>query len=157
MSINRRKIRETVMQILYAHEFSGDPIESIMPDFLQDIRKDLESYSFAKLLLETVIKNGDEIDKKIQPHVDNWEFERLAVIDKILIRIAVGEFLYFSDIPPKVTINEAIEIAKKFSTENSGKFINGILDAILTNLKTTDELNKIGRGLLNRSTNQNPL
>ena len=66
----------------------------------------------------------------IEKRLKNWELQRIAVIDKVILRLALAEILYFSDIPPEVSINEAIELAKKYSTEKSSKFINGILDAI---------------------------
>jgi N utilization substance protein B len=87
----------------------------------------------------------------IREKVNNWEMERIALIDRILLRIAIAELLYFPDIPPKVSINEAIEIAKEYSTAKSGKFINGVLDAILTDLKQSGKLNKSGRGLIEES------
>ena len=80
---------------------------------------------------------------------------RIALIDKILLRMAICEILYFPDIPPKVSINEAIEIAKEFSTAGSGKFINGILDAILSEEKTAGRLNKTGRGLVDSTISKN--
>ena len=73
----------------------------------------------------------------------------MAFLDKIILKIGVAEFLNFPEIPPKVTINEAIEIAKDYSSKSSGKFVNGVLDAILEDLKKEDKLNKTGRGLLN--------
>ena len=81
--------------------------------------------------------------------VVNWELERMALIDKIVLRMGVTELLYFPEIPPKVSINEAIDISKDYCTRNSGKFVNGILDAILDDLKKEEKLNKSGRGLLN--------
>ena len=86
--------------------------------------------------------------KESTPQLKNWDFDRVAMIDKILLRMAVAEFLYFESIPPEATLNEMIEISKDFSTERSGKFINGILDAILKNLKKIKKLNKSGRGLV---------
>jgi N utilization substance protein B len=97
------------------------------------------------------LAHKDELDKHIKFRVDNWEMNRIALIDKILLRMGICELLYFPDIPPKVSINEAIEIAKLYSTAGSGKFINGILDVILTELKDTGKLNKTGRGLLEES------
>jgi len=73
---------------------------------------------------------------------------RIAFIDKLLLRIGIGELLFAEDVPPKVTINETIEIAKEFSTAKSGKFINGILDAVLIDLKDEGKLRKVGRGLI---------
>ena len=89
-----------------------------------------------------------EIDKLIKSKVMHWESDRIAVIDRMILRIGIAELLYFPDIPPKVTINEAIEIGKIFSTANSGRFINGVLDAILEELKENGTLHKTGRGLL---------
>jgi N utilization substance protein B len=77
----------------------------------------------------------------------NWEFSRIAVMDKLILRMALCEFLCFEDIPPKVSIDEAIEIAKKYSTEKSGRFVNGILDAVLNDLRAEGRLRKRGRGL----------
>jgi N utilization substance protein B len=151
MALNRRTIREKVMQVLYAYEITHDPIEPIVKNVFEDILQDNESMGFAYQLIEKVISNVNEIDGKIRSRVNNWEFKRLAIIDKILLRIAICEFLFFPDIPPKVTLNEAIEIAKKFSTDKSSKFINGILDAVLISLNETDSMHKTGRGLMNKS------
>jgi N utilization substance protein B len=98
-----------------------------------------------------VIKHTDELDEKIKERVANWEMNRIALVDKILLRIGICELLYFPDIPPKVSINESIEIAKEYSTARSGKFINGILDAILSELKENKKLHKTGRGLVDES------
>ena len=87
----------------------------------------------------------------IKEKVENWEMERIALIDRILLKIGIVEILYFPEIPPKVSINEVIEIAKDYSTLNSGKFINGILDAILSEAKKEGRLNKSGRGLIEES------
>jgi transcription antitermination protein NusB len=154
MPINRRKIREKVMQVLYAYELSDDPIEKVKNTLLEDIREDRESYKFGSDLISNVLENQESLDERIKKQADNWESERIALIDKILLRMSIAEFLYFPDIPPKVSINEAIEIAKKFSTENSGKFVNGILDGILLSLKEEDTMHKTGRGLLNITANK---
>jgi N utilization substance protein B len=84
----------------------------------------------------------------IKERVANWEFNRLAIIDKLILRIAICELLYYDDIPPKVSINEAIEIARRFSTEKSDKFVNGVLDSILADLRKSGRLKKTGRGLV---------
>ena len=86
--------------------------------------------------------------KLIEPKLKNWETDRLAIIDVILIRMAVSEFLYFPSIPVKVTINEYLDIAKEYSTPKSKDFINGVLDSLMRDMKTNDQLNKTGRGLL---------
>jgi transcription antitermination protein NusB len=91
------------------------------------------------------------MDEEINSRVNNWEMSRIALIDLILLRMGICELLFFPEIPPKVSINEAIEIAKEFSTAGSGKFINGILDAILSDLRTKGKLNKLGRGLIDET------
>ena len=95
--------------------------------------------------------HADELDDKIKERVKNWEMNRIALIDRILLRMGVCEMLYFPDIPPKVSINESIEIAKEYSTAGSSKFINGILDAILSNEKKSGRIHKQGRGLIEES------
>ena len=102
-------------------------------------------------LIRKVILNIETLDERIINRVTNWEMNRIALIDKILLRIGICEILHFPDIPPKVSINECIEIAKDFSTAGSAKFINGILDAILAEEKKTGKLNKSGRGLIEES------
>ena len=106
-------------------------------------------------LVNRVLINKKELDLKIEQRVSNWEMGRIALIDKILLRMAICEILFFPDIPPKVSINEAIEIAKEFSTAGSGKFINGILDAILSEEKSSGRLNKTGRGLVDETISKN--
>ncbi|MBK6915340.1 MAG: transcription antitermination factor NusB [Ignavibacteriales bacterium] len=146
----RRFIREKVLQILYAYELNNQSLSETMNLILKEI-KDKKEREFAELLASRVITNKAEIDKKISLFVDNWDMSRVALIDKLLLRMGLCEILYFPDIPPKVSINEIIEIAKIFSTAGSGKFINGILDAILSDLKSHDILQKEGRGLVEES------
>ena len=93
-------------------------------------------------------KNQEKIDVLIESNIDNWEIERIALLDKLVLRMGVTELLCFPDIPTKVTINEAIDIAKMFGTNNSGKFVNGVLDAIHNKLKNLGDIKKTGRGLL---------
>jgi N utilization substance protein B len=83
----------------------------------------------------------------INPHLKNWDHDRVAVIDMILIKLAITEFLYFESIPTKVTINEYLEVAKMYSTPKSNEFINGLLDTILVLLKAEGKVQKSGRGL----------
>jgi len=147
MQINRRQIRIKAMQILYAYEITKDPIKNIKKNILSEI-DDKESLDFANDLIDNVIKNMDYLDKLIKDKILNWEYERIALLDKILIRMGLSELLYFPEIPPKVSINEAIEISKEYCTSKSGKFVNGILDAIFLELKEKKLLVKTGRGLL---------
>jgi N utilization substance protein B len=83
---------------------------------------------------------------------ENWKYERIALVDRLVLRIALCELLYFDDIPPKVTINEAIDLAKKFSTAESGRFVNGMLDALFKKYSDEKRIRKKGRGLLDTKT-----
>ena len=148
----RRLVREKVLQALYAYEISREPITNVMEQVLIELRTDKDNFEFAKRLVHEVIQHKDDIEEYIKQKVSHWEFDRIAIIDKTLLRMGICELLYFPDIPPKVTINELIEIAKMFSTENSGRFINGVLDAILEDLRKRKTLKKSGRGLIDEST-----
>jgi len=143
----RRIVREKVLQILYAYEMNRESLDSLTGGVLQDIPEKTDR-DFAHDLVNRVIIYRNELDKEIKERVDNWEINRIAMIDKILLRMGLCELYYFPDIPPKVSINESIEIAKIYSTAGSGKFINGILDAVLSDLKKSGKLNKTGRGLV---------
>ncbi|MDW8019286.1 MAG: transcription antitermination factor NusB [Chloroherpetonaceae bacterium] len=148
--MNRRQVREVVMQILYAREVrKEDNISKVAEGLIpEEILSQEKSKSFAYKLLSDVVTNLPLIDSYIAKHADNWELDRMAIIDKNLMRMAIAEFLFMEDVPPKVSINEAIEIAKKYSTDKSSKFINGILDATLSELRQTGKLHKSGRGLI---------
>lgn len=148
--LNRRLLREKALQILYAYELNRDGLENLMSGMLTEFTSG-EDREFARELVSKAVVNSKKLDEMIQAKVDNWEMDRIALIDRLLLRIAITELLYFPEIPPKVSINEVIEIAKIYSTAKSGKFINGILDAILSDLKDEGKLNKTGRGLLDES------
>lgn len=146
--LKRRDVRIKVMQTLFAHEMSQEPIKKVKADLLTEIKEE-ENIEFANNLIDYVLKNEKLLDSYILDKVVNWELERMALVDKIVLRMGVAELLYFPEIPPKVSINEAIDISKEYCTRNSGKFVNGILDAVLDELKRDKKLNKAGRGLLN--------
>jgi len=146
----RRIVREKVLQILYAFEMNRESLQPLSMEILKDVTDETDK-AFAKELIGKVLSNLEDLDKRIMQRVTNWEMNRIALIDKILLRIGICELLYFPDIPPKVSINESIEIAKNFSTAGSAKFINGILDAILDEEKKEGKLNKTGRGLVEES------
>lgn len=147
MVSKRREVRIKVMQVLYASEISQEPLDKVKKDHLSELT-DEDSINFSNNLIERVSENTAMLDEFIVKKVENWEFERIAIVDKIIIRMGIAELLYFPDIPPKVSINEAIDIAKDFCTKNSGKFVNGVLDAVLDELKKDNKLDKSGRGLL---------
>lgn len=143
------------MQSLYAHEISKDPIPHIIENIFGELREHADEFSFAQNLLQLTVEHQSSIDAIIKKKATNWNFDRIALIDRLLLRMGICELYYFEDIPPKVTINETIEIAKRFSTEKSGQFINGILDSILHDMKLDGTLDKRGRGLLNSSAHGN--
>jgi N utilization substance protein B len=150
MALTRRQIREKVLQVLYAQELSKDPIEKVKKDLLQDL-EDKDSFIFAEKLIQYSIDNRQRYDDLIKTTVDNWDIERIALLDFIIIKMCLSEFFYFEEIPPKVSINEAIDLAKDFSTRNSGKFVNGILDSLLNSLVDKGEIKKKGKGLISQS------
>lgn len=151
---NRRLLREKVLQILYAYEMNGEGLSLITEGLISELTDDVDK-EFCRSLVNKVVANKKELDKYISKKVDNWELNRIAFLDKILLRMGIAEILYFPDIPPKVSINEVIEIAKNYSTSNSGKFINGILDTLLSEIKTSGQLNKSGRGLIEETISKN--
>ncbi len=128
----RTQSRELALQILYQIDITRDSSENILEDFWNNLDKDVNP-AIKQFALELVVgtqKHQKLIDQKIARHAKNWELKRIAVVDRNILREACFELLYRSDIPPKVSINEAIELAKRFSGEEAGKFVNGILDKI---------------------------
>ncbi|MCI0707860.1 MAG: transcription antitermination factor NusB [Ignavibacteriae bacterium] len=156
MAFKRRLVREKVLQALYAYELSGEPVDFVVEHILASLEKERETFEFAAKFVKAVIEHSDEIDGIIRGHVEHWEFSRLAIIDKLILRMGICELLYYDDIPPKVSINESIEIARLYSTEKSDKFVNGVLDAILSDLTKSGKLKKSGRGLQTSRTQQRP-
>ena len=128
----RRHARETALQAIYAQELSGDSIKIVETNIIDNSEELPEELKpFSREIFESATVHKEELDQYIKAKSENWDFERIAVVDRLIIRMAICEFLYFDDIPPKVSISEAIEIAKKFSTDDSSAFVNGILDAVL--------------------------
>lgn len=121
----------------------SDSTQSLMPMF-----KDQEDRDFTKNLLRKAIINHDELRELIKEHSRNWDVERIAFMDILIMQLAITEFLHFPSIPTKVTLNEYIELSKFYSTEKSRNFINGILDKTLKDLKRNDKISKAGRGLI---------
>ncbi len=144
--MKRRKEREFALQILYAHEFNPEPV-AVLIERIGVEKQDLAT-EFAREIIQTCIDKKVELDEEIKSKLQNWDFKRVTIIDKLLLRMAIVEFLCFEEIPPEVTLNEIIEIGKNYSTERSGKFINGILDAVLKKLREEEKIQKKGRGLI---------
>ena len=98
---------------------------------------------FARTLLSTVLEKSEHLEELIVPKLKNWDPERIAQLDMVLMKMGVAEFLYFETIPPKVTINEYIDLAKEYSTQQSGQFVNGILDNIHKDLVQQGKMHKV--------------
>lgn len=152
-AINRRLVRERVMQALYAYEIGrnvgGESVDFMANNLVYpEFREHPELMEFAQSLMRRTFNCSEECDDVIRSLSENWDFHRIAPVDKVLLRMGITELLYFPEIPTKVTINEVIEIAKRYSTDKSSIFINGLLDAALSKLRKEGKLQKSGRGLI---------
>ncbi len=135
------------LQILYRLDIAGNAIPENLDEQLPVVSELLPHLTFAEdkgidlayLMVEGICRNIKEIDDLLDRCVENWTVDRLTLIDRNILRIAVFEMKYLDDVPCKVAINEAIEAAKEFGTEKSGKFINGVLDKVLRMIKTQGE------------------
>lgn len=128
---NRTKAREYALQMLYQVDIrKAEPLQ-VMGGFWQEHEAEAEDIRlFANELLKGTLRHKDELDAMITSHADNWDLGRMAVIDRNILRLGTYELLHVQEVPAKVCINEAIELAKRFGDADSSKFINGILDAI---------------------------
>ena len=127
----RTKAREAALKILYAIDITKEEPGVCIENFWRNNQeKDAEVRAFANLLVLGVSGHMKDLDEIISRHATNWQLKRMAVIDRNILRFAAYELLFASDIPPKVAINEAIDIAKKYGDKDSGKFVNGVLDKI---------------------------
>ncbi|HVT05768.1 MAG TPA: transcription antitermination factor NusB [Thermoanaerobaculia bacterium] len=138
----RRKARELTLQMLFQRDISQNDAASIVSTFeeLQRVRPAIRD--FAIKVFEGTLSRMDVIDDMITAQADNWRLERMAVVDRNIIRMSVYEFMYEDDTPKLVIIDEAIEIAKRFGTQKSPQFINGILDGILKRYNLGDRAEK---------------
>jgi len=171
----RSLVRSKVLQILYAFKLGKDNLDKEFSHiFYRDFNFDDDEVKSEKLLkpsevyelgadvpiiwdrsqleyggdlLRYCVNNEQIVNEILEKHAQNWSLDRISVIDKIIITIAISELLNFPNIPPRVSIDEAINLSKDYSTEKSGEFINGVLDAVFKDLKSTDKLNKTGLGL----------
>lgn len=140
---------EVVMMIFTSYKSGWDEYRKLPTLFKDDSEEVSQDRAFAKELFGLVLNNRDAFDLLIKPKVKNWEMDRLATIDRILIEMALAEVINMPTIPIKVSLNEYIELSKYFSTPKSKVFINGILDHIVADLKTQGKIKKQGRGLVN--------
>ena len=132
----RTRARELAVQALYQLDIQGDDLINQLDRFFVENEPDLEIQKLASNWSRGTWENMDICDKLIIDSTIKWQLSRLSFVDKSILRLAVYQLKFCSDIPPKVVINEAIELAKKFSTTQSGAFVNGVLDAVLKKIET---------------------
>jgi N utilization substance protein B len=141
--ISRRKGREFAMQALYASEVGGDAsteaTEKDADALMHDEPVTAETREYGLRLSRAARGRAEEIDRLIGECSERWDLDRLAVVDKVILRMSIAELMTQPDVPSKVCINEAVEIARKFSTENSSRFVNGVLDAVSRKLRLPPE------------------
>ncbi|MBN2061073.1 MAG: transcription antitermination factor NusB [Deltaproteobacteria bacterium] len=138
----RRKARELALKILFHLEYNHGNPEDALSLIYKNFKSPESERAFSKKLVLGVYERLESIDKLITQSSKNWRMERMSHVDRSILRLGTFEMLYLDDVPPKVTIDEAVELGKKFGTEDSGAFINGILDNIFNRLKQEDPLLK---------------
>jgi N utilization substance protein B len=136
--MSRRLARELALKILYRYESGDADLPGVIEKVLEAKKYLVQDKSFSKNLVERTVGHLEDIDKQLINVIRNWEYDRISLIDKIILRIGTCEMVYFDDIPPQISINEAIEIGKKYGGNDSGRFINGVLDAVRKNYESSD-------------------
>jgi N utilization substance protein B len=129
-SVSKRQARVMAMQVLYALEVSGSSLPEVLPGVIESLDPKEDQKKYGMDLVDLALEHKETITDTITQNSENWDLERIAVLDSMIIRVAVTELLYVKEVPPKVAIAEAVAIAKKYSTEDSGSFINGVLAGI---------------------------
>jgi transcription antitermination protein NusB len=134
----RSRARGWALQALYAWESRGGGEESLVPilqELSQELRISARNRVYADVLVRLVSRNLEKIDRTIRSHLTNWSLERLSVIDRNILRLGIAELTFVDDVPPKVTIREMIHLAERYSTPESPRFVNGVLDAAMRTLE----------------------
>ena len=127
----KRQARIITLQIIYAHELKGSNLDDTYAFMLDEGKPPMVNViKYGKQLSKLVFQHVIEVDELIKNRSKNWDFDRITLLDKLILRMALVEMIYVDEVPPKVSISEGVEIAKQFSTEDSSSFINGILDAV---------------------------
>ena len=137
---SRRKSREFAMQMLYQWEICGYTPAQVEATFFANQRADPDVESFARDLFEGAVNDIDRLDRLVRQHADNWRLERMAAVDRNILRVALYELLHHLETPAAAVINEALEIARRFSTGDSVEFVNGVLDGIRKELPPREAL-----------------
>ncbi len=131
----RRSAREWAVQFLFQNDFNPQDIEQALTEFWTGRNPDEKSRIFAEDIIRGVLTHLNQIDRLMQSYAEHWEIKRMNAVDRNVLRMALYEMLHRTDIPPVVSINEAVDIARDFSSNESGKFVNGILDRALRDLR----------------------
>ena len=127
----KRQARIITLQVIYAHELKGSDLDDTCEFMLDEDKPPMVNViKYGKQLSNLIFQHAIEVDELIKNRSKNWDFDRITLIDKLILRMALVEMIYVDEVPPKVSIAEGVEIAKQFSTEDSSSFINGILDAV---------------------------
>jgi len=127
----KRQARIITLQVIYAHELNGSDLDDTCAFMLDEGKPPMVNViKYGKQLSNLIFQHAIEVDELIKNRSKNWDFDRITLIDKLILRMALVEMIYVDEVPPKVSIAEGVEIAKQFSTEDSSSFINGILDAV---------------------------
>lgn len=130
----RHEARRWAVQFLFQRDINRDDFETALADFWRELKPSAKAKAFAERLIRGVEAHRENLDRKIQQYAENWDLRRMGGVDRNAMRVALYEMWHCPDIPPIVSINEAVEIAKELSSRESGKFVNGILDRALRDL-----------------------
>lgn len=130
----RRETREWIIQFLFQLDFNPEPVDIALRDFWQEKDPSESEKTYAEEIIKGVHQRKDELDDRLSQYAKRWDSERMVAVDRTVMRIALFEMLYREDIPPVVSINEAVHFAKDFSSFQSGRFVNGVLDRIRKDL-----------------------
>lgn len=128
MLMTRRNARERAVQFLFQMDFNPEDPDSALSCFWKERKTNAKARQFAEELIHGVLEHLESIDSKIRSYADHWDIERMGGVDRNILRLALYEMFFRPDIPPVVSINEAVDIAKRFGSDESGRFVNGILD-----------------------------
>lgn len=126
----RRETREWIIQFLFQLDFNPEPIDIALQDFWEEKTPNEREKTYAEEIIKGVVQRKEELDAKLSEYATRWNSDRMGAVDRTVMRVALFEMLYRDDVPPVVSINEAVHFAKDFSSFQSGRFVNGVLDRI---------------------------
>jgi N utilization substance protein B len=126
----RRETREWIVQFLFQLDFNPEPIDIALKDFWEEKEPSAREKNYAEEIIKGVVQHKTELDERLSEYAKRWNSDRMVAVDRTVMRVALFEMLYREDVPPIVSINEAVHFAKDFSSFQSGRFVNGVLDRI---------------------------